>query len=333
MYIFKYGPTLEFDSVNLTPANSGEAMYYLKELLKAAGWAVVSSGTGTSGTFGSSDLWSSGSVANNTNAWIVLKQPTGGSGSYMGTRQISFQRGSIAGQWRIAYSVSSGYSVTGSTAILITSSNPADEKTVFGSGSAASPVYSTLFGADGGYRFNAGADNASPFTFYAFAFPSGGGTVRTGVLVEAAASGSAPVEDSDPFVLWAYYNATANVFTTSYLAESTSNGPLGWLKRGTAGADFVRIPFCYYRESSTSNAIVPGGLNTNPHNSKDDLFPPIMIRSAGLTDPDGYKGVCHTVRWIGKARALGDLLTKNAAGDYVVVGDCALPWNNTTLLI
>lgn len=320
--------------VNQTPANGAEAIVALKDTLKAAGWTLkkASDGTTMSAADPAPDPVTTAYLAN-PSAWFVLRQPSGGTGAHAGTREIAFQRGANNTQWRVTYSYSGGFS-SGGDATHIGSAG--DEQEIFPrTGSNVAPAYDTLFAADGSYRFSIAAENAAPFQWYAFGFPTGVNTgVYTAIFFDGMKTGTFPTSvdggaDDDPFVLYAVYLSSGGSLAINRLS-SGYYAPLGWMKKNTVGAGFVRVPMCWLE--SYSDGMLATALGVNPHNEKDDLFDFVYARRAALGAPSGYKGVSSLVQYRGTVRNFGELVV-SGGNTYINLEDTVMPWPAATSLL
>lgn len=332
--------------INETPATNSLAMFQFKTLLKTAGWTVPSSSDGL--TFnGSGDQITSGSSGaggmDNHNAWFVLKQPAAVDGYQ---RQLLFYRdNSNAQNWWIQYSITAGFTGGGTT-------NPptaTDGQNLLGTSAGGSQ----LFTANGTYRWQIMADNATAYSFCAFAYPIGGGFANSILMCDRMLAGSFPAQDNDPYVWFmsgygtnravAYNNNGGNNASLSYdcpMIQSNYNAsqgtPSSWYKYGLPGAAFVASPSMISAQFNGGGlySTAPFGLGSNPHSGNDDLFPLLWGRSAAAGGLVGYKGTSSLMQWCGAQRSTGDTITVSTASDHIVVnGALVLPWNGSNPII
>ena len=104
-----------------TPATGAVAMYELKELLKLAGWTVLSSSDGTTYNSGGDQITSGASGANgmaNNNAWFRIRSPAGA-----GAVSFTFQRGTTNLAWRIVRSRTAGFTTGSPSATVVPSAS------------------------------------------------------------------------------------------------------------------------------------------------------------------------------------------------------------------
>jgi hypothetical protein len=113
--------------------------------------------------------------------------------------------------------------------------------------------------------------------------------------------------------------------SAGYISGKNSYGPSGYLKKGLAGEGYVIIPA---QEFSTGGGrTIPNNFGTNPHTDKDEGFPVIYGRRAGLTAPIGYKGISKLFRWTSVSRTTGSTLNNL---NRLVVGHVSIPWDGST---
>jgi hypothetical protein len=303
-------------SVNNTPANGGEAMYLLKELLKTAGWTVI--GSTDNATTASSDLWVTASIANLNVVWIILQKPSS-------TNQILIQRQASEGSWLFYFS-RNGYDPTTGTTTVRPSTFSSDEVALSASG------YSTAFLPTGGtYRYHVVADNAAPYSFWSAAYAIGGGTPLGILVYDPIVSGTESNGDSDPyaFILGSGTNGLY-AFNIAYL-----NGPVyypvarAFLVDPTVPANFVTVAYAapmLYSVSGSFTYAFPGGAGTNPFTSNEDLVQALIVRHVSYPAPVGYKGISTLIRFVGSNRATGDTISTGGAYDWIVMSSVALPW-------
>lgn len=314
-------------SCNLTTAaqsNACDIFYYLKGVLKQAGWTVVRSGDGsaspgTSGVnYGSADyITGYGSGANginNNGAWYVVQQP----GS---SRQILVQRSAtLSSTFAVYYSYSAGFS--GGSWNARTAPTATDSQT----------VANCLWSGAATYRFSIGADNAAPYGFYMFTFPTGGGNPYATLIMEPLVTGTYDSSDSDPYVFIGTQTTAASaqvspLLSAGLISETAGTGPLTWFKVGTASAAWVQMPGMNYQ--SSVGAVFPAGAGTNPFSGNDEIIPIMYGRRNGIAS-SGFKGVGSLVKWLGPSRSTGDTLSIGGTRNYVTVGNITLPWNGST---
>lgn len=293
-------------------------MYRFKELLKTAGWVVKSSGDGLAAFSSTTDVITSGSSGagglNNTSAWFRIQSPAGG-----GTREFTIQRNSSTQVWTIKYSFSAGF--TGGSPSSTVLGTATDSQTLFNA--------ATMFLGDNLFRWNAAADNASPYGFFMFCHIVGGhslGGYPTGAFVmDPMAAGTFPSADNDPVV---FTTVGSSAFQT---ATTTTN--FGYLKKGIAGEGFVNIPWLRILNNGTNNVVFPTGAGVNAHSFKEQMFPVCYARDSGQSAPVGWKGASSLMKLCGQSVPTPTLISGAGTRDLVVVGDVVFPWNGSKILI
>lgn len=186
------------------PANntSGLALFTIKETLKLAGWSVLASGTGTSGTTSASDLITTGTGTAigsfaRASAWVRIREPGGA-----GAREYVLQNGNADNSVNviIKYSRATGFNAGGTATVAPTTGG--DGVVWIGTGTDAAPVQTTwLPGAATGY-YHAVANNVAVNGVYGwwwYGYLAGGSTPRL-IGTEAVSPGSTAATDQDPSV-------------------------------------------------------------------------------------------------------------------------------------
>lgn len=306
-----------------TPATGAVAVYELKGLLKTAGWTVLSSSDGTTYNAAGDQITTgasgAGGMANNS-AWFRIQSPVGAGG-----QQFIFQRGTVNTGWKIKRSRTSGFTGGSPSATQVPSAT--DEVTILGGGTDASPTFATWFGIDGLYRWNVGADNASPYGFWAGSFPTGGGNPAAFLCVDPLFSTNP--SDADQFWMHAAVSGQNGCSSSTIMSEagtSTTSRNLSQIISAAPGSSYAEFPGCSYNIGA--NVVIPGGLPTNPISIKDEAFPIIIARRSALAIP-GYKGITTILRWVGISRTTGDTLTLSTTRDRIIYRDISLPWDGS----
>jgi hypothetical protein len=318
-------------TTNLTPATTAEAVYNLKQLMKAAGWTVKASGDGISIFSSSTDIITQASSgANgmaNSRAWFRIQDPAG-------LREFIFQRGTTNNQsWWILYSALAKF--TGGSPTFNTPSTATDSVNMVATTNAGASIAG---GTEGSMRFHMMADNAAPYTWYMFCYSNGGSTTKGLIAMDSLQAGSYNVLDTEPVVLCyaasgtALFNVGANVVFSQSSQSPGTEGMYCWFKFGLAGATYVNVG--WVRMTDGANAGIPGGLPTSNYSSKDEVFAPLLIRATTSSAPQGWKGAMSNFRHIGPQRALSaDTLNVVTSKDYIILDkSIALPWDGSTPL-
>lgn len=306
-----------------TPATGAVAVYEFKELLKTAGWTILSSSDGTTYNDAGDQITTgasgAGGMANNS-AWFRIQSPVGAGG-----QQFILQRGTGNTAWKLKRSRTSGF--TGGSPSATQAPSATDEITILGGGTDASPSFATWFAADGLYRWNVGADNAAPYGFWAGSFPTGGGNPAAFFCLDPLFSTSAT--DADQY--WMHVSVTGQngCAVTSINSESgtsTSFRNLSQIISTSPGSSYAEFPGLIFNLSATQ--IIPNGIPTNPISVKDEAFPIILARRSAIATP-GYKGITTLMRWTGVARTTGDTLTLTTTRDRIIYRDISVPWDGS----
>lgn len=304
-------------TTNQTPATGAVHVYTMIDLLKSAGWTQQDSSDGT--TRATNQVTSGASGTNglgNNNAWVRLRGPGG-------VIEIIFQRGTSNIAWRCKFSLSAQF-IGGSPSASVTPS-ATDELIVWGSGTDASPTFTTLIGTDATYRSQFCADNASPYGFYWFSYPIGGGTPTSCFVMDPLSN----VSTGDTFN-YVFARSSTNVFanTGASLTNINVTSVTGGVMTKVGASTVTTQGMVYY---DVGGQVVPGNAGTNQVTGKDDGYPIMYARRATLnTNGNGYKGISTLIKWNGVSRTTGDLFSISSAKDFITAGDCRLPWDGTT---
>lgn len=315
---------MAFTFSKTTPATGSVAMYEFKEHLKSQGWTVPESSDGTTYNNAGDQITTGASGAGgmaNTNAWFRIQSPAGAA-----SNEFVVQRGSTNVGWRIKHSRAAGFTGGSPSATQVPSAT--DEGLLWGAGTDASPTFSNLFTTDNTYRWNVGADAASPYGFWAGAFPTGGGDPTTGFVFDPL-TGAEPT-DGHLYAIYVSGSGGAPFINTSLYTESfaaTSNALWAMVAATSPTIYAFMTAWVLFSPSVGLNA-VPNGLSTNPITNKDEMFPLVLGRRGAQTNP-GYKGITTLMKWTGTARTTGDTLTWNTSRDRIIYKHVSLPWDGT----
>jgi len=340
----------KFYDVNTTPANGPTAIISLVGVLTASGWTILSSSDGT--TFTAGNTYANATDIANNYAWLTVQEPIG-----VGGREWCFQRITSNTSWRVKVSPYIGFTGSATATQVPTAS---DEGLIWGSGTDASPVGTTLFPTDGTYTFHTIAQSTpvgpvgnQVYGFWSFANLTGDTSTTTGrtfICQEPLATGSyeplvgtraaTTSGDADPCVYGCFYSSGGATFWSQY-----------WLTGDTVyGSEqtldfFVFKHFFDYKNASGSltttfevlngypigsNANYRFGLSTLP-DGQDVLLPYVAGRQGiGNGYPryqyTGYKGVLNFLRLRGTNRNPGDTIDVNTNNAYCYVYDLLIPW-------
>lgn len=319
--------TLLFDAN--TPVTTGSILVFrLKVLLVSAGWVVKASGDGLSAFNSSGDVISSGSSgANglaNSNAWFRIQDPGG-------LREFCYQRGATNPSWKVKYSAAAKFTGGSPSATVLPTST--DEQFFIG----ATGSFGTWMDTDSTYRWNAAADNATPYGFWSIGFgvnPNETPTYSGVIIMDPMATGSFPAGDTDPVIIYSEIAATS--LMTNF--QSTTTGPRCWFAKGLSGETFQRIAANPY--SITTTNIFPSGTASgsgiDPFVQNKRLAYPIpysRILNTSSPGPGGWKGIGSLMQWNGLRLPSGTAVGIFTARDRICFGDVNLPWNGTYPLL
>lgn len=295
-------------NIDCTTYYASQAFFSLKELLKAHGWTVVNSGTGSAGSyFSTSDGITTAALMDGSRAWYVIRDPAS-------KFWLCVQRTTSNNVFRVKIAVSA-FSGGAPDREVVPSSTT--ETTLIGSGTDGSPT--------GANPFTGGAmaprahiitydndQNAGGIRSFYLLMTQGTSTLLGGFCFEALANGSYPTSMTEPFAVgW----STGNTFLT------LSSGWTWWYKPGTVWASSTPLAQPYNNAAYIAGSQVPG---VDPWNS-DDLGIPTCLGRASTQSQPGFVGFLANIRLRGVARSYPD--TATAAGvTSVYAGDCLVPY-------
>lgn len=188
-------------SNNLVSNGAGTYLWALKEALIAAGWQVISCGTGTGGSVViGTDPFDTPAKFAAANAWMRIREPLVPGG--IGQREYILQNSTASGTNAIIkYSRASGFGGGSQSATVAPTTGGGDGRVMVGTGTDASPTAALLANASG-YVTAVASNTASPgiygaYSWYLIGYLAGGTTVRM-AMTEAVAPGSTSTLDQDP---------------------------------------------------------------------------------------------------------------------------------------
>ena len=314
-----------------SPATGGAALNTLYARLVAAGWVITNESDGVNpipSTF-------NGTVPS---SWFAASEPGAG------TRSWCFQADAGGNQTKARVKCARADFVTGGDPTHVPSA--VGEQLLIGGGTNGAPTFSTLFPADGTYRWAVCCDGASPYGWYAASFLTGGVpnlNVRTFLLFDPLMADSYPGTDTQPYVNRAAfcsdpssYSGTIlgalNTYSDGSSASVASNSNL-WAK----SANGTWVPLLQVYPATTGPSLGTGRVGT------DGQFGPevytsfeqrLLVGYARSTEGFvGYStmvtcGTCVT----GPARSTGDVLLVGAAY-YLRLDFLYLPWDSTPVVV
>lgn len=338
-------------NINGVPATGSVAMYQFKEVLKAAGWTVVSSSDGTTYNAAGDQITSGAAGANgmaNNSAWFRIRSP----GS--SPRELTIQRGTTNRVWRIKYSRLDQF--TGGTPGATQTPSATDQVVVRGGGTDAAPTFYTLHTTDGTYRWDVVAETerldgrlGSAYGFWARSTLTAGDAARTALCLEPldpssyveANSLTAPtVGDADPCVLIVGLGTAnslawsmADTATSWASATITSTPVFGWYRYNYVGETFVNFIGARYASNFTSGFTLSTRSDVSPYDGKDEMLPILFGRpNDQVASQVGIKGYGGEIRQKGRDRFHPDTVNKNGPRAWAYVGLAAntnhpmFPW-------
>ena len=314
---------------SVSTTGAGDMLYYLKTTLVSAGWTVLSSGTGTSGSYNSTgDSISSSAIMNNANAWYRITDPAS-------TREYVMQR-TTATTAIIKYSRQTKFAAGSPSATALPTTGGGDGVIVVGTGTDASPVAAAFVTTSTTARLHVVTNNAPTngvYPWYLYIFATGGTTLLGFYSHEAIASGSCSSSDSDPSYFCCCPSLTSfKDFSSQSLFASNAGTPTGnikcWFKYGLAGSNFDGNAgsggglFLTYANWNASNnnytARMPGSRGTNPYDNKDNALPAGVISySSTANTGSAFKGFSSGIKLAMVLRDYPELLDKGTEDAYV----------------
>jgi hypothetical protein len=331
---------------------AADTFYNLKQLMKSAGWTVLSSSDGTTYSSSADIISSAGSGANgmnNNNAWFRITDPAL-------TREFVFQNKPSSGTMFAVIKYS--------------------RQTKFNGGTPSATNLPTTGGGDGVVILGSGGDVASP-TAVAFASTSGS-AARIHLICESSpingvyywhlavyqtttstllsffahdyvSPGSCSDNDNDPSYFVCDRNFTDFTYNLMSATTGTSVGALKcWYKYGLAGSNFDGNNNVYggmYGTYTTFNAASaqyqmrvpsygPFPLSTSPYDNKDNIIPlPIFSYSSTANTASFWKGLSGAIKGVFVGRVYPELLDKGSSSSYLYMptfpsftGTIVIPW-------
>ncbi len=337
-----------------------EAIFLLKEQLKAAGWTVPSSSDGTTYNPAGDQITSGGSGAgglDNASAWFRIQQPAGGVAPYSGTREWLFQHSdnpANSTDWVSAYDFA-GF--TGGAPDAVTSPTGADTNAMLGNpggnGASAVGLFSGVVPTIQRIRLQIIAlDDTKGFSFWFASKEMGnaGPYVDTVIYFDAMVSGSFPygtvgAQDNDPYVMQTKFTSTFPVTDTGGNPEnfmvygSAKGNPIQSYKHGLAGAAYASVGALKLYDGGNTTLPVDQlfvGYPFNRFNYKIDTIPVEWGVDRSQANP-GWKGI-STLFEFTMSHSLGCVVAFNQLGDAVLIYQSingtglVLPWDATVPL-
>ena len=330
-----------FFSASLSPATGNDAVWILKDTLVQAGWVVVSSSDAT--TFSSGDVLTASSDLANSNAWFVVKQPLGATGSHGGVRrEYAFQRGTNSLSWRAKYSYSASF--TGS-ANATTLPDALDQVRLIGTELPNFSFETFYFDTDGSYTLHVAADQDPPYSWYFVQVEPGGANIDVCWISDGMVSGTFDPGDVDPYVNYCADGSsvldglTASNTVTHAITSSIILTPAAWFAKNTPSEVYggvAAMAYGFFLAQQQEFADDKG--RTNHITGNDDLLPVFWFRpaTANPSGPGGYKGASSLLKSpAGPVRSNGSTysIATSSSKDFIRLGDFAFPWDGTNPLV
>jgi hypothetical protein len=269
---FYVGPTTNMTGSIVTSTTA--SLFYLKSLLKTAGWQVCATWNGTSGAF-YSDIISGVLPLGNTNAWFIVAQP--------GTSRSLFIQNGSSDLWRFKYSAT-GFVLTGSLSstapgpLVTASSNTLmringnittnGEVPFVGGGTNASPgLTASPFGLPTvSSIMQMAAQNTAPYMFYLGHYGNlSNNYMSGGFFLDVMESGSYSELMQDPYVVYCHLwngSGTYKPFNINGLIQGDSSaGTAAWAMMTNLSASFAQN--CYDTVGYSMQAPAPGNGGTD----------------------------------------------------------------------
>jgi hypothetical protein len=243
--------------------------------------------------------------------------------------------------WRLKYSGGPSTGFVGGSPGATQTPIATDEVIQLGGGTDASPTYqANTFTADGGYRFNAGADDSAPYGFYFWTHTAAANVITRFCMLDPMATGTFDAADVDPAVLYTEMVTATSCLVSGYANASSTDVLRGWIRKGlSAPSGFLPVQAMIYGRSLTSTAItVPSNCGPNPYTSKDFLIPIPYARHSGVAAPNGFKGFSTVTRYLSQGRNTFDTFTVASTKDYVALAgavgaNVVVPWNGSDVTL
>jgi len=298
-------------------ANKGNIMmYHLKELLKTAGWSVISSSDGTTYNASGDQISSSDSGAggmDNNNAWFRIQDP--------GTvREYVFQRGTTSQAWKWMYSASDKF--TGGTPNATTVPTATDEQGLAKAGTSAVTMLPT--GAGFAHIAVQNAAHNGVYAWWLMVSQAGTTLPEQTLMCCDAMDASLSTGDNDPCVHYGSDDAPVDATVGSTSVASTTDSFRGWMRYNETDEEWSGLTAAYYY-TATGVLYTPGFGLLNPHNDKFGLLPIPYFRHSSTGTTVGFKGLGKYIKWKPSELIRYPSVLSDVSDNYVVCYDVALP--------
>lgn len=301
------------------PADICNLFFQWKEHLVDQGWTVLRSSDGT--TYNASgDQITTAANLNNNRAWFEIQSP-GAEVTFIVQAETTSSRRS----WRVKVTAAAAGFSGGSPAATVTGS-ATSEHLLVGTGSDASPGFTSLFVSSGVIRAFIKADDAAPYGFLMGGWSSGVGLASLHFSLDPMVTDSFPAGDEFPYSLFLGGPSSG----TSYFSESVfinaSPGLHKPITRFNTGAAWLHAPACTFRDGSGT---LTNAVGTHEVTVTDTPLPFAYARRVALGTLGSFKGFSSLFRLTLGTRATSDTMTVVTARDYIVLGDMITPWNGS----
>lgn len=323
-----------FDVNGTIPASGAEIFFRLKTMLKSLGWTVPMSSDGTTYNPSGDQLVNALSGAggfNNSQAWFVIQCPGH-------TRQYCFQRatGSSDASWRIKYSPAGFTGGSPSATVTPTGTN---EQILYGTGTDTAPSFTSIIDSPTLNRINiiAGGVNEG-YSFLLMFFKFGQNGVGNYMMMDALQPGSYHPFDTDPVIICSGSLNTISNFSNELI--SLGGNCRSWYRLGYSDATWQAVAAIHSAYNTNTSAL--NLLNGFPYaTTSDSLSYVTWARPINNAPPAGVKGLSTMLRWVGRMRNFGTVLSvgEPQARNWVQVGGSSeacfftVPWNGTRGLL
>jgi hypothetical protein len=312
-------------NISVTNTTDLSAVFYnWKQQAVLAGWQVLSSGTGSSGTGSgvynaSGDSISSAAILTNANAWFRIRTPTINSI----TREFMFQRVSN-NNYTILYSYLTGFTSGSPNA----SSPPtAGDQVYFNNGYTFTPSSDQTSFDLNCFVCVADGNNGDGYNSYLIGLKTTDKTCYFHMFFDFMQEGSYPTGTNvDNLVFDCSTSPSYNLSLTPYnMGQSSNTYSVFQYGSGTA------INVYYYCLASSDGTNLPQYGNSSNYGGIDTYLPIVAKNTGG--QPNGTKGVSTLLRFTTSTLSSGDTLTVTNNKDRIVIDQAILPWDGSNPIL
>ena len=252
----------------------------------------------------------------NSSAWFRIQCPTMGGV----TRELCIQRGTVSTQWRFKYSYSAGFTGGSPGATRVPSAT--DEQLYLGTGTDASPSFTSLFSTSLTYRNQMAVGGVGEgYSFYSITYPICDGSISNtssmGLIMMDKISDPSS-DDLDGYVFLAARDYTS-------LFNNGSTAPKTWIKKGDVTEAWLGYSAISFARGGTQCEDVFG---VNAVSGLGNILPVLYGRAALETSQYcGIKGQSTLLNVTTVSRPNGAVVSVNSTRDKIQLGKYLLPWN------